>query len=164
MASRVLAEPQFRRQPHTEALWSSTIIQPYKSGGRAKETFEGAWHRKANESRNAHEEAQAEQLMKRSMKQQELTATFSPKRSLSSASLNRSFHSGVIPDLSLPPPDEAPAWVASSTLCSRPLDAAGLNGNARGRLYRDGASEAGIDPESATARVLARSRSTGFLD
>mmetsp|Transcript_121028 Transcript_121028/g.287515 ORF Transcript_121028/g.287515 Transcript_121028/m.287515 type:complete len:241 (+) Transcript_121028:53-775(+) len=160
-------EPQFRRQPHTEALWSSTIIQPYKSGGRKPETFEGAWHRKAHQSHNAHEEAQAEQLALRSMRQQEMSATFSPKRSMSTASFSRSFHGGLSPlsrEIDLPVGSgEVPSWVASSTISSRPLDAAGLNGNARGSVYRDGASEAGLDPESATARVLARSRSTGFL-
>ena len=50
--------------------------------------------------------------------------------------------------------------MASSTISSRPwerqkvlkegllrLDAAGLNGNARGGVYKDGSSEVGLDPE-----------------
>eukprot|EP00435_Cladocopium_sp_Y103_P044945 s1385_g12.t2 len=142
--------PQFRRQPPTEALWSSTIIQPYKSGGRAREIFEGAWHRRAHESRHRHEEAQAENFAQRSMRQQELSMTFSPQRSMA-RSLSRLPSVGSI--------DEAPAWVAASTISSRPFDAAGLNGNARGRVYKDGASEIGLDPESPSAKTLARSRS-----
>lgn len=139
--------PQFRRQPPTEALWSSTIIQPYKSGGRAKEMFEGAWHRRANESRHRHEEALAETLAQRSMRQQELSMTFSPQRSMA-RSMSRLPSVGSLP--------EAAAWVAPST---RPFDAAGLNGNARGSVYRDGASEIGLDPESPTAKTLVKSRS-----
>ncbi|CAJ1368961.1 unnamed protein product [Effrenium voratum] len=135
--------PQFRRQPPTEALWSSTIIQPYKSGGRMPEIFEGAWHRKAHQSHTAHEEAVAETLTRRTLKQQELSMSLSPKRSLSCS----------LSPCSLP---KSPSWVAAS---SRPLDAAGLNGNARGRVYKDGASELGLDPECAAARTLEKSRS-----
>lgn len=145
--------PQFRRQPPTEALWSSTIIQPYKSGGKPKEIFEGAWHRRAHESQHRHEEARAEQFATRTMRQQELSMSFSPQRSMASSTSR-------FPAIGGSSFGEGPGWVASSTISSRPLDAAGLNGNARGRVYKDGSSEIGLDPESPTARTLVKSRST----
>eukprot|EP00440_Ansanella_granifera_P023304 gb/GFBE01025307.1/.p1 GENE.gb/GFBE01025307.1/~~gb/GFBE01025307.1/.p1 ORF type:complete len:244 (+),score=26.59 gb/GFBE01025307.1/:1-732(+) len=164
------SEPQFRKPaPQTEALWSSTIIQPYKSGGHAKERMEGAWHSKAKASHDAHEEVQATLLAKRTMDKQTLSATVSPTRSMSSPSLggagcslvggaSQMFSSGMLPDEA-----SAPAWIARGTISSRPMDAAGLKGGSRSGLYKDGLSHAGLDPTSPTATILANNRSRSRL-
>eukprot|EP00930_Biecheleria_cincta_P032666 TRINITY_DN22654_c0_g1_i1.p1 TRINITY_DN22654_c0_g1~~TRINITY_DN22654_c0_g1_i1.p1 ORF type:complete len:271 (+),score=19.65 TRINITY_DN22654_c0_g1_i1:90-815(+) len=151
------SDAQFRRVPQTEALWSSTMLMPYKSGGRPTEKMEGAWHSKAKASHDKHEEVQATLIAKRTMNKQTLSACMSPMRSLSSPMLSRSANS--LAGGSLDFVDEAPSWVASKTISSRPLDAAGLAGGARSRVYKDGASGLGLDPESQTATVLARTRS-----
>jgi hypothetical protein len=150
-------DTQFRRVPQTEALWSSTMLMPYKSGGHAAEKMEGAWHSKAKASHDKHEEVQATLIAKRTMNKQTLTASISPMRSMSSPTLSRSI--GSLGGGSLDCVDVAPSWVASKTISSRPFDAAGLSGGARSRLYKDGASEFGLDPDSQTATVIARTRS-----
>mmetsp|Transcript_42462 Transcript_42462/g.76308 ORF Transcript_42462/g.76308 Transcript_42462/m.76308 type:complete len:237 (+) Transcript_42462:87-797(+) len=168
----VLAEPmgassskgskldQFRRQPATEALWSSTIIQPYKSGGAAKEKMEGAWNSKARAASLAHEEAQATMLAKRTMDKQTITASMSPMRSLSSPTLGfgNSLGGGSMMSSLVLESQDTPPWIAKSTFGSRPMDGAGLGGGPNARVYKDGASEIGLDPESATATVIARTR------
>jgi len=152
-------DQQFRRQPHTEALWSSTIIQPYKSGGHPKEKIEGAWNSKHRADSVAHEEAQATLLAKRTMNQQTLSAIMSPMRSMRSMSsptvgfgnsLGGLSKNGVV--------DEDAPWLAQSTMTRRPMDTAGLAGGPRSRFYKDGSSELGLDPESATATVIAQTR------
>lgn len=147
-------DTQFRRVPQTEALWSSTMLMPYKSGGKAFERMEGAWHSKAKASHDKHEEEQATLIAKRTMNKQTLTSSISPMRSLSSPMLAGSLAGG-----SLDFADEAPGWVATKTISSRGPGAAGLSGGARSHIYKDGASELGLDPDSQTATIIARTRS-----
>eukprot|EP00931_Biecheleriopsis_adriatica_P073510 TRINITY_DN47779_c0_g1_i1.p1 TRINITY_DN47779_c0_g1~~TRINITY_DN47779_c0_g1_i1.p1 ORF type:complete len:238 (+),score=36.95 TRINITY_DN47779_c0_g1_i1:105-818(+) len=165
MSKKGPVEQRFRKPaPQTEALWSSTIIQPYKSGGHAKERMEGAWHSKAKASHDAHEEAQATLIAKRTMDRQTLTASMSPTRSLSSPALNSLGGAGcsliggssIFSSLA---DEAAPSWVASQTIASRELDSAGLCGaGGKSSMYKTGASEFGLDPSSAAATVIARTR------
>eukprot|EP00439_Symbiodinium_sp_Y106_P078074 s2013_g16.t3 len=82
-----LQSPNSAGNPTSKPFGAPPSSSP-TSEGRKPETFEDAWHRKVHESHHAHAEGQAEQLALRSMRQQEVIATFSPKRSLSTASFS----------------------------------------------------------------------------
>ncbi|CAE8682752.1 unnamed protein product [Polarella glacialis] len=151
-------ETQFRRVPHTEALMSSTFIQPYKSGGAAKEIRVGAWHTRALESHEAHEEAQATLMSRRTLTKQTLQSTMSPTRTLSAPSLGLGSRGSATWHPSGGSGGEAsPSWIAPHTVASRPLDAAGLakTASSMNSHHVTGLSDFGINPECASATFLA---------
>lgn len=171
--SREAPSVQFRRPaPQTEALWSSTIIQPYRSGGHARAIAEGAWHQKALVSHESHEEAQSTLKFKKALERDSVTQSFSPTRSRSAPQLLRPLASGkpLLPggsplllnsaDHADEDPNSKPSWLASSTLYSRPTDAAGMAGTTKHRFHITGARDFGLEPGSPTARILGQ-RSIG---
>lgn len=125
-AGQEIATPQFRRPvPSCEALFASTIIQPYKSGGRARSIKEGSWYKTAAELDCA-DGAQPPStgprpLFSRSPSAPALDAARGGARISGRAAL------GAGPEL--------PSWVASRTVVSRPADAAGLKGSSAQRYH-----------------------------
>lgn len=133
---------QFRQpDPAREALWKSTIIQPYKSGGRAQKTLVGAWSRdeaKTIEKQSGAPAGQASGLaalspkLVRSVSQPSLAAASfsksiasfsqsSPKHIDSDAA---SQHSSAFESVAGSEPG-MPQWLAGRTFATRPADAAG---------------------------------------
>mmetsp|Transcript_79623 Transcript_79623/g.247937 ORF Transcript_79623/g.247937 Transcript_79623/m.247937 type:complete len:259 (+) Transcript_79623:64-840(+) len=137
---------QFRRPlPATEALYSSTIIQPYKSGGRGHGNLgkgrEGSWYEKPElpsspTSSAATVMAQIEGTLSRASRASMLC------RSTSLPSVPSPSHASLrMPGSAQRSPDARrstsssrgsasvlPSWVASQTLMSRADDAAGRSG------------------------------------
>mmetsp|Transcript_100878 Transcript_100878/g.314480 ORF Transcript_100878/g.314480 Transcript_100878/m.314480 type:complete len:249 (-) Transcript_100878:170-916(-) len=145
-SSRPAASPQrqFRRPlPATEALYKSTIIQPYKSGGRGHGNLgkgrEGSWYERPDppSSPTSLEGSFSAQLdasplgarlaaLRRSSSAPMIPSPANASLILSSPGLRtpdtgRSSASGAVGQ-------SLPSWVASQTLMSRSSDAAGQNG------------------------------------
>lgn len=140
---------QFRNpDPARDALWKSTIIQPYKSGGRLQRDIVGAWSRDEAKDIEKHSGAAAGQAsglaslspkMVRSLSQPSLAAaSFSKSIATLGQSIDQSAsfskrpgdsdsasqHSSAFESVAASEPP-MPQWVASRTFATRPVDAAG---------------------------------------
>lgn len=131
---------QFRHNLTTEALYKSTIIQPYKSGGRAstgKERHNYQWGATLTAPTLEKEHQSFTSTMARSLSSPAAAGTMPTSLvRLRDGSLGASFRAaGGAP---------VPEWVATSTMGTRPFDAAGHGGSTRNKFCR-------TTPETGTA-------------
>mmetsp|Transcript_5186 Transcript_5186/g.13354 ORF Transcript_5186/g.13354 Transcript_5186/m.13354 type:complete len:272 (+) Transcript_5186:97-912(+) len=150
---------QFRRQPHTEALYKSTIIQPYKSGGGRNAGKERTAYQfsATKEAPVLRESLEQFRTIQQSNSMPSLTIGSSPGSPCSAATSTRIFAGS---GRSMAGEGETPSFVASSTVISRPVDAAGFCGSSRFRHHDRHSVPGQMSPVSSSlnsSAVLSRS-------
>jgi hypothetical protein len=131
----------FRRQPTREALYNSTIIQPYRKGGRP----EGLQMDKRDPQRAALRECPTLSKLSQTTDLVQLSKSIRSCRSgvaSPTSVMGRASSSSAIGSMcSNSDEDGAPTWLARRTIISRPPDAAGQAASSRFANHSKGPTE-----------------------